>query len=100
PEDTVSELLRCGSRRRRARATRSAWPTTTAGRWRRPRQQRLKIWRGGVRAEHVRLEHWPAAALLYHLRGKLEAVVVAILRVLRLDEHVAEDRIPHPRLHG
>ena len=53
-----------------------------------------------MRTEHVHLEHRPSTALLHDLRGKLQAVVVAILGVLRLDEHVAEDRVLDPRLHA
>ena len=93
--DAVREPLR-------RRGGRSRWAsgrrTTRAGRRGRRRHQRREIRRVRVGAQDLRIERRPAAALL-HDRGRiLQPHVVAVVGVLRRDEHVAEHRILEPRV--
>ncbi len=98
-KDAVGKLLR----RRRRRGTGSRWCRRLLVR-RRARQRRGTVksfWRSAgfaTRTQDVGFEDRPAAAPLNDSRREFQAVGIAIVKVLRFDEHVAEDRMLEPRL--
>ena len=94
--DAVREPL--GGCRGRGRRRASGRRTTGAGRRSRRRDQGREIRWVRMRAQDLRIERGPAAALLHDRRRILEAHVVAIVGVLGRHEHVAEHGVLEPRV--